>query len=212
MEAKFQQLYDAILDGNIPGAAKYVTEALDAGHDAQKILNEAMIVAMDEVGRLFAEGEYFVPEVLVSAKAMQSGLSVLKPVLVSANYQPVGKVVIGTVRGDQHDIGKNLVSMMLEGASFQVIDLGTNVAPEQFVEAVKTNQADILGMSALLTTTMPNMQETIKELNKAGLRDKVKVMIGGAPVKEAYAKEIGADGTAPDASRAVTLAKALINR
>ena len=164
---------------------------------------------MGEVGRLFEEGEYFVPEMLISARAMQAGLAILKPKLVTGNYQPLGKVVIGTVKGDLHDIGKNLVSMMLEGAAFEIVDLGTDVAPEKFVEAVKSTGANIVAMSALLTTTMPNMKVTLEALKAAGIRDTVKVMVGGAPLTDNYAHDIGADGYAPDASRAVVLARSL---
>ncbi|NTU64024.1 MAG: cobalamin-binding protein [Chloroflexi bacterium] len=166
--------------------------------------------AMQEVGRLFEEGEYFVPEMLISARAMQTGLALLKPHLVQANVQSAGKVIIGTVKGDLHDIGKNLVAMMLEGAAFEIIDLGVDVSPDKFVEAVKTHQPAIVGLSALLTTTMPNMKTTIEALKTAGLRDQVKVIIGGAPVTETYASDIGADGFATDASRAVTVTKSLI--
>jgi 5-methyltetrahydrofolate--homocysteine methyltransferase len=187
-----------------------VQQALDAGLDPQVILNDGMVSAMSEVGRLFEEEEYFVPELLISARAMQAGLAVLKPCLVKADYQPVAKVVAGTVKGDQHDIGKNLVCMMLEGASFEIVDLGADVSPEKFVEAVRSSGASIVAMSALLTTTMPNMKATIEALKNAGLRERVKVMVGGAPLTSQYAEQIGADGFAPDASRAVILAKSLV--
>lgn len=210
MDPIFQPIYDNILEGNAEATKQGVASALAAGSDANLILNEAMIFAMGEVGRLFEEGEYFVPEMLISARAMQSGLAVLKPVLVAGNYKPVGKVVIGSVKGDLHDIGKNLVSMMLEGAAFEIIDLGADVTPDKFVEAVKTTGADIVAMSALLTTTMPSMKITIEALKSAGIRDKVKVMVGGAPLTENYARDIGADGYSPDASRAVVLARSLV--
>jgi 5-methyltetrahydrofolate--homocysteine methyltransferase len=210
MEAKFQPIFDSILDGNAEGVKQGVNEALAAGFDPSSILNEAMIKAMGEVGRLFEEGEYFVPEMLISARAMQAGLAILKPHLVSGNYQPLGKVVIGTVKGDLHDIGKNLVSMMLEGAAFEIVDLGTDVSPEKFIEAIKNSHADIIAMSALLTTTMSNMKITIDALKTAGIRDQVKVMVGGAPLTENYAREIGADGYSPDASKAVVLARSLV--
>ncbi len=158
---------------------------------------------------LFEEGEYFVPEMLIAARAMKAGLAILKPMLVDSGVEPVGKVAVGTVKGDLHDIGKNLVAMMLEGAGFEIVDLGTDVTPEQFVAAVKDG-VDLVGLSALLTTTMPSMEATIKAIEAAGLRDQVKVMIGGAPVTAEYARQIGADGFAPDASQAVTLAKSLI--
>ena len=210
MEAKYQPIFDSILEGNAEGVKQGVNEALTAGFDPSSILNEAMIKAMGEVGRLFEEGEYFVPEMLISARAMQTGLAILKPHLVSGNYQPLGKVVIGTIKGDLHDIGKNLVSMMLEGAAFEIVDLGTDVSPEKFIEAIKNSHADILAMSALLTTTMSNMKITIDALKAAGIRDQVKVMVGGAPLTENYAREIGADGYSPDASKAVVLARSLV--
>jgi 5-methyltetrahydrofolate--homocysteine methyltransferase len=210
MEPQLQVIYDNILDGNADGTKQGVQVALEAGLEPTNILNEAMIKAMGEVGRLFEEGEYFVPEMLISARAMQAGLSILKPKLVTGNYQPLGKVVIGTVKGDLHDIGKNLVSMMLEGAAFEIIDLGTDVSSEKFVEAIKTTGANIIAMSALLTTTMPNMKVTIEALKAAGIRDQVKIMVGGAPLTDNYAKEIGADGYSPDASRAVVLARSLV--
>ena len=209
MDPKLQPIFDSILDGNAEKTKQGVETALADNIDPSLILNEAMIKAMGEVGRLFEEGEYFVPEMLISARAMQAGLAILKPKLVTGNYQPLGKVVIGTVKGDLHDIGKNLVSMMLEGAAFEIVDLGTDVAPEKFVEAVKSTGANIVAMSALLTTTMPNMKVTLEALKAAGIRDTVKVMVGGAPLTDNYAHDIGADGYAPDASRAVVLARSL---
>jgi 5-methyltetrahydrofolate--homocysteine methyltransferase len=190
--------------------AGYVEAALNAQFEPGVVLNEGMISAMKEVGRLFEEGEYFVPEMLISARAMQAGLAILKPHLIQAKVASAGRVVIGTVKGDLHDIGKNLVAMMLEGSAFDIIDLGVDVSPDKFVEAVKTHQPQVVGLSALLTTTMPNMKATIEALKAAGLRDQVKVMIGGAPVTETYAHDIGADGYAADASRAATLAKTLV--
>ena len=210
MDERLQKIYDSVLNGEMDEVAAFVQAALDAQIDPGTILNDGMISAMQEVGRLFEEGEYFVPEMLISARAMQTGLALLKPHLVQANVQSSGKVVVGTVKGDLHDIGKNLVAMMLEGAAFEIVDLGTDVSPDKFVEAVKTHQPAIVGLSALLTTTMPNMKTTIEALKAAGLRDQVKVIIGGAPVTEAYARDIGADGFATDASRAVALAKSLI--
>ena len=165
---------------------------------------------MAAVGRLFEEGEYFVPEMLIAARAMQSGLALLKPHLVAADVPIAGTVAIGTVKGDLHDIGKNLVGMMLEGAGFELVDLGTDVAPEQFVKAVQNGGVDIVALSALLTTTMPSMRATIEALKSAGIRDQVKVMIGGAPVTTEYSETIGADGYSADASQAVALAKNLI--
>jgi 5-methyltetrahydrofolate--homocysteine methyltransferase len=210
MEQIIKDLYQAIIDGARETAISKTQSALDAGIKAELILNDGMVAAMAEVGHLFEVGEYFVPEMLVSARAMQASLEVLRPALIQAEVKAAGKVVIGTVKGDLHDIGKNLVRMMLEGASFEIIDLGTDVAPEKFVAAVQEYQPQLVGMSALLTTTMPNIALTIEALKTAGLRDKVKVMVGGAPVTEQYAREIGADGTAPDASQAVTLALNLL--
>jgi 5-methyltetrahydrofolate--homocysteine methyltransferase len=163
------------------------------------------------VGQLFEKGEYFVPEMLLAARAMQTGLAILKPRLINSNHQAAGRVVLGTVQGDLHDIGKNLVGMMLEGAGFEIVDLGTDVNPDRFVEAVQANRPNLVAMSALLTTTMPSMRTTLEALQAAGLRDQVKVMIGGAPVTDTYAGEIGADGYAGDASRAVRLAQALVS-
>jgi 5-methyltetrahydrofolate--homocysteine methyltransferase len=210
MDQQIQSIYDAVVDGQHKVVQQKVQEALDAGIAADVILTQGLVTAMSEVGRLFEEGEFFVPEMLVAARAMQAGLGLLKPHLVEANVQSTGKVVLGTVKGDLHDIGKNLVSMMLEGAAFEIVDLGSDVSPEKFVEAVQTSGAHIVAMSALLTTTMPNMKTTIDALEAAGVRDKVKVIIGGAPITDAYAKQIGADGYASDASRAVSLAKALM--
>lgn len=209
MEENLKAIYNAIINGAADKAAAAVQTALDAGVDPGVLLNDGMIVAMTEVGKLFEEGEYFVPEMLISAKAMQAGLGILKPRLVKESYKSAGKVVAGTVKGDLHDIGKNLVCMMLEGAAFEIIDLGSDVPPQKFVDAVREHNAEFIAMSALLTTTMPNMKTTIEALEEAGLRSKVKVLIGGAPVTSQYAKEIGADGFAPDASRAVALAKSL---
>jgi 5-methyltetrahydrofolate--homocysteine methyltransferase len=210
MDVLIQPIYDAIMEGDHKSMAGLVQQALDGGVEPGTVLNQGMVTAMAEVGRLFEEGEYFVPEMLIAARAMQAGLAVLKPRLVQANVASSGKIVLGTVKGDLHDIGKNLVSMMLEGAAFEIVDLGADVSPEKFVEAVKTSGAQIVAMSALLTTTMPNMKVTIEALKEAGLRSQVKVLIGGAPVTEAYAKNIGADGFAQDASRAVAVAKSLL--
>jgi len=210
MDESLKAVYTAILDGQHKASAGAVQASLDSGVAPAAILNEGMVAAMAEVGRLFEEGEYFVPEMLIAARAMQSGLAVLKPHLVEANIQSVGKVAIGTVKGDLHDIGKNLVAMMLEGAAFEIIDLGSDVSPEKFVEAVKNSGAQVIAMSALLTTTMPNMKTTIEALKAAGVRDQVKVMIGGAPVTQKYAEDIGADGYSQDASKAVALARSLV--
>ena len=178
--------------------------------EPEEIMNQGLILAMTEVGKKFEEGEFFVPEMLVSARAMESGLSVLKPLLVSQDVKSTGLAVVGTVQGDLHDIGKNLVAMMLRGAGFDVIDLGTDVSPAAFVEAVRENQPDLIAMSALLTTTMMSMKSTITALLEAGIRSQVKVIIGGAPVTADFAEQIGADGYAPDAHAAVVLAKELV--
>jgi 5-methyltetrahydrofolate--homocysteine methyltransferase len=211
MQPVISEIYEAILEGQQKKAVEKVNQALAENVDPSIILNEGMVKAMAEVGRLFEEGEYFVPEMLIAARAMQNGLAILKPHLVQADIKSSGKVVAGTVKGDLHDIGKNLVAMMLEGAAFEIVDLGSDVSPEKFVEAVRSSGADIVAMSALLTTTMPNMKTTIEALEAAGLRDKVKVIVGGAPLTPEYAKQIGADGYAADASRAVALAKSMIN-
>ncbi len=210
MNQAIQAIFDGILEGDRSGVSEQVHRALEAGTDPATILNDGMISAMSEVGRRFEEGEYYVPEMLIAARAMQEGLTVLKPHLVEANVQSAGKVVVGTVKGDLHDIGKNLVSMMLEGAGFEVLDLGTDVAPERFVEAVQAHGVNLVAMSALLTTTMPNMRKTIEALELAEVRNKVKVMVGGAPLSEQYARQITADGYAADASRAVALARSLM--
>lgn len=212
MDAQLKKVYDGILDGNTKQVVENVEAALAADIAPVVILNEGMIAAMGEVGQLFEDGEYFVPEMLIAARAMQKGLEVLKPYLSEDDVQSPGKIVIGTVKGDLHDIGKNLVAMMLEGAAFEVVDLGTDVSPEKYVAAIKESGAQIVAMSALLTTTMPNMKNTIDALVEAGIRDQVKVMIGGAPITQAYADQIGADGFAEDASRAVAKAKVLLEK
>jgi len=202
-------LYDSVVNGEIEEVADGVNAALAAGEAPDRILNEALIPAMSEVGRLFEEQEYYVPEMLISAKAMQGGLAILKPLLAAAGAVAGPKVAFGTVKGDLHDIGKNLVIMMLEGAGFQVTDLGVDVSPDKFIAAVKDG-AQMIGMSAMLTTTMPNMKVTIDALAAAGVRDNVKIMIGGAPLTQAYAEQIGADGYSQDASSAVRKAKDLL--
>jgi 5-methyltetrahydrofolate--homocysteine methyltransferase len=209
MEAVVKSVFDGVIEGNAPLVQEKVKEALGQGVAPGEILNQGMIAAMAEVGKRFEDGDFFVPEMLIAARAMQSGMALLKPHLLEGDVKTAGKVAIGTVKGDLHDIGKNLVAMMLEGAGFEIIDLGTDVPPEKFVEAVKNQSADVIAMSALLTTTMPNMKNTVEALKTAGLRDQVKVLIGGAPVTANYAQQIGADGYAPDASRAVALAKSL---
>jgi len=209
MENALKEIFQGVLEGNMGSVQENVQVALDTGLPAVDILQKGLIAAMSEVGRLFEEGEYFVPEMLIAARAMKAGLAILQPLLVDSGVESSGKVAIGTVKGDLHDIGKNLVAMMLEGAGFEIVDLGTDVTPEQFVAAVREG-VDIVGLSALLTTTMPSMEGTIKAIEAAGLRDQVKVIIGGAPVTAEYARQIGADGFAPDASQAVTLAKKVL--
>jgi 5-methyltetrahydrofolate--homocysteine methyltransferase len=210
MEAVLQELFDAIVGGKNRVVPDKVNAALEAGLPVERIVNEAMIDAMAEVGRRFESGDYFVPEMLIAARAMQTGMTLLKPYLAQSDMKPAGTVVIGTVKGDLHDIGKNLVSVMLEGAGFKIVDLGTDISADRFVEAVRTEHPDILAMSALLTTTMPNIKTVIEALQAAGVRDQVKVLVGGAPVTQSYADSIGADGFSPDASRAVGMAKALV--
>jgi 5-methyltetrahydrofolate--homocysteine methyltransferase len=207
--ATLDEIKEAVIKGNAPAAVQGVQQALAEHIDALTILNQALIAAMEVVGERFERGEFYIPEMLIAARAMQSGLAPLKPLLKESGAKPLGKVAIGTVQGDLHDIGKNLVAMMLEGAGFEIKDLGANTTPDAFVKAAQDG-ADIVAMSALLTTTMPSMETTIKALEKAGMRGKVKVMIGGAPVTQAYADQIGADGYSADASSAVRLAKSLI--
>ncbi len=203
-------IFDAVLEGDIPGAPGLVQQALDAGLAPETILNDGMIAAMAEVGARYECGDIYVAEMFISAKTLQGALNVLRPHLRSANVQAKGKVLVGTVKGDMHDIGKNLVAMMLEGAGFDVQDLGADVHPSKFVTAVQSSQPDVVALSALLTTTMPSMQATVEALKTAGLRAGVKIMIGGAPVNQEYADAIGADGYAQDASQAAALAKSLI--
>ena len=201
------QLKDAVLNGEYTKAGPLTAEALKAGANPGSILNDGLIAAMDKVGELFKEGEIYVPEVLLAAKAMHAGMEILKPELVKSGVESRGKVVVGTVRGDLHDIGKNLVAMMLEGAGFEIIDLGNDVPAEEFVDAAEKNGAQVIGMSALLTTTMHVMKETVDLLKEKNLEGKVKTMIGGAPVTLSYAEEIGVDGYGDDAATAVDIAK-----
>jgi 5-methyltetrahydrofolate--homocysteine methyltransferase len=210
MEKYLEQISQAVVEGDRDSAVEYVQVALDANLDASAILQEGLILAMNEVGRLFEEGEYFVPEMLISARAMKSGLELIKPLLVGGDIRPVGKIALGTVKGDLHDIGKNLVGIMLEGSGFEIYDLGTDVSPEKFVEVIQANEIDLIGLSALLTTTMPMMKTTIQAIQNAGLRSQVKIIIGGAPITQEFADKIGADGFAPDASQATRLAVELI--
>lgn len=204
------QISELIQKGNAKLVAEKVKEALDNGISAEEILNKGLIAGMSVVGEKFKNNEVYVPEVLIAARAMKAALEVLKPILSETGVKPIGRVVIGTVKGDLHDIGKNLVAMMMTGAGLEVIDLGIDVAPEKFCEAVRQYEPQIVAMSALLTTTMPNMKVTIEKLIEEGLRDKVKVMVGGAPVTEKFAKEIGADAYAPDAASAAEVAKKLV--
>jgi 5-methyltetrahydrofolate--homocysteine methyltransferase len=210
MNEIIKSIYTNILEGNDKTITTNVQAAIEAGISPSNILQEGMIAAMSEIGRLFEAGEYYVPEMLISARAMQTGLAVLKPHLIDADIKPTGKVAIGTVQGDLHDIGKNLVAMMLEGSGFEIIDLGVDVSPAKFVQTAQDTGVDIIALSALLTTTMPIMKTVIDSLKESGVRGKVKVIVGGAPVTENYAQSIGADGYAPDASRAVALAKSLL--
>ena len=210
MEEKIQEVYEAVLNGAMADTGGLVQEALDAGYGADNILKEGLIAAMGEIGRLFEAGEVYVPEMLISAKSMKYGLELLRPYLVKADVQPLGRVIIATVQGDLHDIGKNLVGMMFEGAGFEVIDLGVDVKPEQIIDAVKEHKPDIVAMSALLTTTMGFMGRAITLLEESGIRDDVKVMIGGAAITKDFADEIGADRFGADAGKAANLAKDLI--
>ena len=210
MNEKLSALYNAILDGDVMGANGGVQAALLAGLQPENILADGMIAAMTEVGSRFEAGDYYVPEMLTAACAMQAALSLLKPHLVENDVKSAGKVAIGTVKGDLHDIGKNLVALMLEGAGFEVKDLGVDVSPDKFVEAISASDVNIVALSALLTTTMPNMKIIIETIQQAGLRDKIKIIIGGAPVTQHYANEIGADGFAADASSAVGAVRQLM--
>ena len=196
--------------GDAEKVEELVKKALEENLTPKKILEDGLIKGMDIIGTKFKNNEVYVPEVLIAARAMHAGMDILKPKLIETGVKNIGKVAIGTVKGDLHDIGKNLVKMMLEGAGFEVIDLGIDVSPDKFVEAVKEHKPNIIGMSALLTTTMVNMVEVIKALEAAGLRDKVKIMIGGAPITQNYADQIGADGCSPDAASAVDKAKTFI--
>jgi 5-methyltetrahydrofolate--homocysteine methyltransferase len=208
--AQSKELYDAILNGNAKKAYAATEAELTAGVQPMQLIAESMVPAMDEVGRLFEAEEYFVPELLLAGRAMKSAMEILRPLLVAAGQRMAVRVVIGTVKGDLHDIGKNIVASMLEGSGFEVIDLGADVSPENFVAAVKEREPHVVCMSALLTVTMPAMKTTIAALESAGVRTKVKVLIGGAPVTSQYAKEIGADGFSENASGAVSLVKDLL--
>jgi 5-methyltetrahydrofolate--homocysteine methyltransferase len=210
MSDLIQNIYDDVVAGNQSGVEEGVSTALAAGIEPRDILEEGMVRGMDEVGSRFEKGEFYIPDMVVAARSMKSGLEILKPKLVESGVDPIATIVLGTVKGDLHDIGKNLVGMMMEGAGFTVVDIGTDVSSDVFADAIKEYQPQLVGFSALLTTTMMNMEKTIMDLQDAGLRDSVKIIVGGAPLSGAYANDIGADGYAADASQAVTLAKSLL--
>jgi len=203
-------LYENTLEGIAQPVIDLTKEGLELGMDPLDLLFKALIPALEEVGRLFEIGEYFVPEMLIAANAMSGAMQILQPLIAASGAEPLGVFVMGTVKGDIHDIGKNLCNVMLEGAGFQVIDLGVNVAPEVFIEAIKEHQPDAVGMSAFLTTTMPMFIKNIEAINEAGLRDQVKILVGGAPVTQDYCNEVGADGFAPDANSCVRVTKQLL--
>jgi 5-methyltetrahydrofolate--homocysteine methyltransferase len=205
-----EKFYNTLSQGNMDEVKKLTQEALSSGESAEVILKEGLIPAMERVGVQFKNGEVYIPEVLVAARAMHAGMAVLKPILSVSATNLMKKVIIGTVKGDLHDIGKNIVTMMLEGGGFEVIDLGIDVSTEKFVEAIKTYQPHVVGMSALLTTTMNQMKATIDAIEKAGLKESVRIIVGGAPLTEKFAKEIRADGYAPDAVSAVDLVRSLV--
>jgi corrinoid protein of di/trimethylamine methyltransferase len=208
---ELNNLHNAIVKGNLDLSIATTNAALEEGVDPQLIIRDYMIPAMDEIGAMFENCEAFVPELLMAARAMKGSLGLIQPLLTARGAESKGKIIIGTVRGDLHDIGKNIVGSMLEGAGFQVINLGNDVTPQKFVEAIKTHDAQIVAMSALLTTTMTSMETTVNAIREAGLRDKVKIMIGGAPVSSNYSDKIGADGYSDNANGAVKLARALIS-
>lgn len=210
MNPNLEPIYQGIVSGEKDAVCEGVAQALSSGQGPETILQDALIPAMREVGRLFEEGEYFLPEMLIAARAMKAGMALLEPLLVAGDVKPVGKVVVGTVEGDLHDIGKNLVATMLTGVGFEVVDLGADVKAARFVEAVKEGGVDFVAMSALLSTTVVHMKKTIDALTEAGLRDQVKVIVGGAPLTEKRALELGADGFSEDASRAATLLSAMV--
>jgi 5-methyltetrahydrofolate--homocysteine methyltransferase len=210
MAFDLETLKQNVIDGNAKGALALTNEALAEGVAPEKLINEGLIPAMSTVGKFFEEGEFFVPEMLIAARAMQGSLDILRPLVAKSGMKPLATVIVGTVKGDLHDIGKNLVKIMLEGAGCKVIDLGTDVSADKYVQTAQNEGADIIAISALLTTTMPNMKSTVDAVAAAGLKGKVKVIIGGAPVTDTYAKQIGADGYAPDASRAANLVRSLM--
>ena len=208
--ADLKKIADNLIKGKAPEVKQLVQKAIDEGEDVEKVLNEGLVAGMSVVGEKFKKNEFYIPEVLIAARAMKAGMGILRPILAEKNIKGVGTVVLGTVRGDLHDIGKNLVAMMWEGAGFEIIDLGVDVSPEKFIETAKEKKADLVGLSALLTTTMPSMKDVVKAVGDSGLKDKIKVIIGGAPLTQSYADEIGADGYAPDAASAVDEVKELL--
>jgi 5-methyltetrahydrofolate--homocysteine methyltransferase len=208
----FEEMADEVIKGNSAPVEELTLRALSQNISAEEILNNGLVAGMSVVSEKFKKNEIFIPEVLISARAMDSGLEILKPLLAESKVESKGKVIIGTVKGDLHDIGKNIVAMLLQGAGFDVVDLGADVSKEKFVEFAKKEKADIIGMSALLTTTMLYMKETIEALQEAGLRQNIKVIIGGAPVTDSYASQIQADGYAPDAASAIDLSKQLFDK
>ncbi|WP_041667236.1 corrinoid protein [Acetohalobium arabaticum] len=208
---EFKEITEAVINGEIEKVGELAQELVDAGKEPSKIIKEGFVAGMDIVGERFKNQDMFVPEVLLSAKSMHAGMDIVKPLLSDADSSSEGTVVIGTVEGDLHDIGKNLVIMMIEGAGYEVIDLGIDLPAEEIVEAVKEHQPDVIGLSALLTTTMPAMENTVEALEEAGVKDDIKVIVGGAPVNQEFADEIGADGYAPDGSTATDLVREMTN-
>ncbi|NQS90031.1 corrinoid protein [Patescibacteria group bacterium] len=204
------EIRENLIQGKAARVKELVQKAIDEGQDVEKVLSEGLISGMDIVGKKFKKNEFYIPEMLIAARAMKRGMEVLRPILIKKDIKSAGIVVLGTARGDLHDIGKNLVGMMMEGAGFEIVDLGVDVSPEKFVEAAKEKGANIIGVSALLTTTMPGMKDVVQVLKESGLKEEIKVMVGGAPVTQSYADEIGADGYAPDAASAADKAKQLL--
>ncbi len=205
-----QELANNLINGNAPKTEELTIKALGEGIAPVDVLNQGLVAGMEVVGQRFKNNEFYVPEVLIAARAMKASMKILRPKLAETGVKPIGKFVVGTVKGDLHDIGKNLVAMMMEGAGFEVIDLGVDVSPEKFINAIKENKAQVMGMSALLTTTMLNMKDAVAALKASGMKDSVKVVVGGAPLTQSFADEIGADGYAPDAASAVDLVKSLL--
>jgi len=205
-----EEIRDDVVQGKAPQVKDLVQKAIDEGQDVEEVLNQGLISGMGIVGEKFERNEFYIPEMLIAARAMKQGMQILRPLLTEKGIETIGTVILGTARGDLHDIGKNLVGMMLEGAGFEIVDLGIDVSPEKFIETAKEKKAHLIGVSALLTTTMVSMKDVVKAVQEANLDNKVKVMIGGAPVTQSYADEIGADGYAPDAASAVDKAKELL--